>query len=182
MYSGQRNARYDFQHFSSPIVSSMFAQLPFYLLQHQSKAKYQAAAALISSSNPFAASPLTTLLVKPSTSFLPRPCFNPRPSSPLLRGLLSSIGVFGYVVRSSERDGGVLDLSKPLPPSLEPFAASFNAGGASASSSTCMYLAEYTVGIIIGIGRLFRFLTGGFFCCVARALAAATIPSGLGRG
>lgn len=42
-----------------------------------------------------------------------------------------------------------------------------------------IYRAEYVVGTMVGMGRLFRFLTAGFFCCVARALAAATMPSGL---
>ena len=44
-----------------------------------------------------------------------------------------------------------------------------------------MNLAEYAVGNMVGIGMAFKFLTAGFFCCVARALAAATMPSGLVR-
>lgn len=161
---------------------SLLAQVPFvYCNTDLKNTQYHAAAALISSSNPFAASPLTTLLVKPSTIFLPGPCFNPGPSGPLLSGLLNRIGVFGYAVRSSGRDVVVLDWSKLLAPSLKSFAASFNDDGGHRSPSTCMYLAEYAVGTMAGMGRLFRFLTGGLFCCVARALAAATIPSGLGR-
>lgn len=31
---------------------------------------------------------------------------------------------------------------------------------------------------MVGIGSALRFLTGGFLCPVARALAAATMPSG----
>lgn len=60
-----------------------------------------AAAALMSSRSPLAASPLTTLLVSPLTSFLLGPCFNVRSSTSLLGGLLNCIGVFGNVVRSS---------------------------------------------------------------------------------
>jgi hypothetical protein len=52
----------------------------------------------MSSSNPFAASPLTTLLVNPSIIFLPEPWFNPGPPSPPLGGLLNCIGAFRYVV------------------------------------------------------------------------------------
>ena len=63
-----------------------------------------AAAALMSSRSPLAASPLTTLLVSPLTSFLLGPCFNLRSSTSLLGGLLNCTGVFGNVVRSSWLD------------------------------------------------------------------------------
>jgi hypothetical protein len=139
----------------------------------------------MSSSSPFAASPLTTLLVNPLTSFLPWPCFITGPSTSLLGGLLNCIGVFGNVTESSWPNVGVLDLSRRLSPSPEPPTVNFDDGpddsrGVS-SASMVIYLAEYAVGTMVGIGRLFRFLTAGLFCCVALALAAATMPSGLIR-
>jgi hypothetical protein len=142
------------------------------------------AAALMSSRSPLAASPLTTLLVSPLTSFLLGPCFNVRSSTSLLGGLLNCIGVFGNVVRSSWLNVGVLDHSTAFVPLSEPSDVLFDIVddcGGPFSSSMGIYLAEYAVGKMVGMGMLLRSLTAGFLCCVARALAAATMPSGLVR-
>jgi hypothetical protein len=140
--------------------------------------------ALMSSRSPLAASPLTTLLVSPLTSFLLGPCFNVRSSTSLLGGLFNCIGVFGNVVRSSGLNVGVLDHSTAFVPLPEPSGVLFDIVddcGGPFSSSMGIYLAEYAVGKMVGMGMLLRSLTAGFLCCVARALAAAMIPSGLAR-
>jgi hypothetical protein len=142
------------------------------------------AAALMSSRSPLAASPLTTLLVSPLTSFLLGLCFNVRSSTSLLGGLFNCIGVFGNVVRSSWLNVGVLDHSTAFIPLLKPPGVLFDIVddcGGPFPSSMGIYLAEYAVGKMVGMGMLLRSRTAGFLCCVARALAAATMPSGLIR-
>lgn len=139
----------------------------------------------MSSSNPLAASPLTTLLVNPPTRLLPSAGFRVGPHILLFGRQPNCIGVFGNMAWSSWVNVGVLDRSRHLAPSFEPFMVSFDDGaddcGGGSSFSTCMYLAEYAVGTMVGMGKPFRLLTAGFFCCVARALAAAMMPSGLVR-
>jgi hypothetical protein len=115
------------------------------LFQKANQILRHAAAALMSSRSPLAASPLTTLLVSPLTSFLLGLCFNVKPPTSFLGGLLNRIGVFGNVVRSSWLNVGILDHSAAFVPLSEPPGVLLDIVddcGGPFSSSMGIYLAE----------------------------------------
>ena len=118
---------------------------PCYSFLDANQVSRHAAAALMSSRSPLAASPLTTLLVSPLTSVLLGPCFNIRSSTSLFGGLLNCIGVFGNVVRSSWLNVGDLDHSPAFVPLSEPPGVLLDIVddcGGPFSSSMGIYLAE----------------------------------------